>query len=159
VARRYLFREFRSREERREYLRDRDARYNWVFPRIDRTRDDFVDLTDFAGVLFPHSVVRQSAFKAIVEALAKKRKPLCLRDIVFAVEEKVKVSNTTIGDVWKCMLRSGLLSKKFRQDPAQLSTIFVFRLRDLAKYWESLVTMHMPQRKSLHMDKAGITHD
>jgi hypothetical protein len=142
MPRRYPFKEFRSREERREYLHERDARYNWVFPRIDKTRDVFLDLTDFAGVLFPHSVVRQSAFKAIVEVFAKKRKPLYLRDVVFAVKKQVKVSNTTIGDVWKCMLRSGLLFKKFRQDPAQLSTTFAIRLRDLAKYWENFVCMH-----------------
>lgn len=139
MVKRYPFKEFRSREERREYLRDRDSRYNWVFPRIDKVHDDFVDLTDFAKILFPHSVVRQSAAKAILEVFAKKRKPLYLRDVVFAVREKVKVSNTTLGDVWKCLLRSGLLSKKFRQDPAQLSTTFAIRLRDLAKYWENWV--------------------
>jgi len=147
----FPFKKFRNSADRREYLRQRDAKHNWVFPRIDRAHDDFIDLTDFAKTIFPHSIIRQTTFAAIVEVYLKKKKPLYLRDVTIAMREKIKVSNTTINDVWKCMLRSGLLFKKYRRDAAQLSGVFAARLTDIAKYWENLVSTTAegkPRRKT-----------
>ena len=145
----FPFKKFHDAAARREYLKQRDVKHNWVFPRVDKAHDDFIDLMDFAKSLFPQSVVRQMTFAAIVDVYLKKKRALFLRDVIVAMRERVKVSNTTINDVWKCMLRSGLLFKKYRRDPAQLSAVFAARLTDMAKYWENLVstTEGRPRRK------------
>lgn len=149
MARRFPFRKFRTAAERRDYEHERDAKYNWVFPKVDAKRADFTGVEDFAASLFPHSQVRQQAFCAIVKVLAKRRKPLYLRDVAIEVHKAIKVSNTTLNDVWKSIKRSGLIFKKNRQDPCQPSLIFSSQLRGAADYWENYATsvLRANQRK------------
>jgi methyltransferase-like protein len=152
MARRFPFRPLRG-DARREYERQRDTEYNWAFFKADRTRTDYVDLADYAETVFSHSQSRQSAFVAIVQVFAEKRKPLYLRDVTYAVKKKVAVSNTTLNSVWKSMLRSGMLQKKHRQDPAQLSVQFAERLKDGASYWENMLAMFQGGQKRCEQHK------
>jgi len=47
------------------------------------------------------------------------------------------VSTQTLSDTYKAMVRSGMLEKKYRNDPTNISRQFSGRLRDLAQYWEN----------------------
>jgi hypothetical protein len=141
---RFPFRRLRG-EERREYEAQRSEKHDWVFVQIDRDRTDFVDLDAYAKALF-HSLPRQEAFVAVVKLFAEKRKALYLKDVIYA-EKRPIVSNTTLNSVWKSMLRSGVIYKKNRQDPAQLSTQFAERLKDAARYWENFLATAGTRRK------------
>lgn len=124
---------------REEYYDVRQRRWVWVFPRIDRqaTLERIVDLDVFCQILFPHSVKKQGVAKAIVEAFSDERRPMFLREIQHRVLKKIQVSSQTLSDTYKAMVRSGLLEKKYRNDPTYVSRQFSSRLRDLAQYWEN----------------------
>ena len=124
---------------REDYYAERQRRWVWVFPKIDKhsTLNQIVDLDSFCAILFPHSVKKQGVAKAIISILVEEKKPLYLRDIHHKVVVRIKVSAQTLSDTYKAMLRSGLLEKKFRNEPTKLSVQFANRLRDLAAYWDN----------------------
>ncbi len=78
--------------------------------------------------------------KAIIEGFIESNKPLYLRDLRRIVSNRIKVSSQTLSDTYKAMLKSGLLEKKYRNDPTQLSLQFSNRLKDVADYWENYLT-------------------
>jgi DNA-binding HxlR family transcriptional regulator len=82
-------------------------------------------------------VKKQGVAKAIIDAFIESNRPLYLRDLRRIVSGKLKVSSQTLSDTYKAMLRSGLLEKKYRNDPTYLSVQFSRRLRDIADYWEN----------------------
>lgn len=127
---------------REEYYHERQRRWVWVFPRIDRQASlgKIVDLDTFCQILFPHSVKKQGVAKAIIEAFADEKKPMFLRELQYKVLKKIKVSTQTLSDTYKAMVRSGMLEKKYRNDPTYVSRQFSSRLRDLALYWENYLT-------------------
>jgi len=102
--------------------------------------NQIVDLDVFCAILFPHSVKKQAVAKAIVQIMVEEKRPMYLRDLHFKILEHTKVSAQTLSDTYKAMLRSGLLEKKYRNDPTNLSVQFANRLRDLASYWENYLT-------------------
>ena len=122
-----------------DYYAERQKRWVWVFPKIDKhsTINQIVDLDVFCAILFSHSVKKQSVSKAIIQIIVEEKRPMYLRDLHFKVLERVKVSAQTLSDTYKAMLRSGLLEKKYRNDPTNLSVQFANRLRDLASYWDN----------------------
>jgi hypothetical protein len=124
---------------REDYYAERQKRWVWVFPKIDKhsTLNQIVDLDSFCAILFPHSVKKQGVSKAIISILVEERRPLYLRDLHHKVVGRIKVSAQTLSDTYKAMLRSGLLEKKFRNEPTKLSVQFANRLRDLASYWDN----------------------
>lgn len=99
-----------------------------------------MDLDVFCGILFPHSVKKQGVAKAIVEVLVEEKRPMYLREIQYKVLERIKISAQTLSDTYKAMVRSGLLEKKYRNEPTQLSRQFTNRLRDIAQYWENYLS-------------------
>ncbi|MEM2901658.1 MAG: hypothetical protein QXO32_02855 [Candidatus Bathyarchaeia archaeon] len=131
-----------GRIPREEYYRERQKRWVWVFPKIDRrlTSKRIVDLDTFCQIIFPHSVKKQGVAKVIIDAFIESNRPLYLRDLRRIISEKLKVSSQTLSDTYKAMLRSGLLEKKYRNDPTYLSVQFSRRLRDIADYWENYLT-------------------
>lgn len=124
---------------REDYYDERQRRWVWVFPRIDRqaTLGKIVDLDTFCQILFSHSVKKQGVAKAIIEAFADEKKPMFLRELQHRVLKRIKVSTQTLSDTYKAMVRSGMLEKKYRNDPTYVSRQFSGRLRDLAEYWEN----------------------
>ena len=124
---------------REDYYAERQRRWVWVFPKIDKhsTLNQIVDLDSFCAILFPHSVKKQGVAKAIISILVEERKPMYLRDLHYKVTARIKISAQTLSDTYKAMLRSGLLEKKFRNEPTKLSVQFANRLRDLASYWDN----------------------
>lgn len=124
---------------REDYYAERQKRWVWVFPKIDKhsTLNQMVDLDSFCSILFSHSIKKQGVAKAIIQILVEEKRPMYLRDLHFKVLERIKVSAQTLSDTYKAMLRSGLLEKKFRNDPTKLSVQFANRLRDLASYWDN----------------------
>ena len=124
---------------REDYYAERQKRWVWVFPKIDKhtTLSQIVDLDVFCSILFPHSVKKQTVAKSIVQILVDEKRPMYLRDLHFKILERTKVSAQTLSDTYKAMLRSGLLEKKYRNDPTNLSVQFANRLRDLASYWDN----------------------
>jgi len=114
----------------------------WVFPKIDKhsTLNQIVDLDSFCCILFPHSIKKQGVAKALIQILVEEKRPMYLKDLQFRVGERIKVSAQTLSDTYKAMLRSGLLEKKYRNDPTKLSVQFANRLRDLASYWDNYLT-------------------
>jgi len=124
---------------REDYYAERQKRWVWVFPKIDKhsTLNQIVDLDVFFAILFSHSVKKQAVAKAIVQIMVEEKRPMYLRDLHFKTLERIKVSAQTLSDTYKAMLRSGLLEKKYRNDPTNLSAQFANRLRDLASYWEN----------------------
>jgi DNA-binding HxlR family transcriptional regulator len=131
-----------GRIPREEYYHERQKRWVWVFPKIDRHvgLGQIVDLDVFCGILFPHSVKKQGVAKAIVEVLVEEKRPMYLREIQYKVLERIKISAQTLSDTYKAMVRSGLLEKKYRNEPTQLSRQFTNRLRDIAQYWENYLS-------------------
>jgi len=128
-----------GRIPREDYYAERQKRWVWVFPKIDRhsTLSQIVDLDSFCSILFPHSVKKQGVAKAIIQVLVEERRPMYLRDLHHRVVQRIKVSAQTLSDTYKAMLRSGLLEKKYRNEPTRLSVQFANRLRDLASYWDN----------------------
>jgi hypothetical protein len=128
-----------GRIAREDYYAERQKRWVWVFPKIDRhsTLNQIVDLDSFCTILFPHSVKKQGVAKAIIQILVEEKRPMYLRDLHFKVLERMKISAQTLSDTYKAMLRSGLLEKKYRNEPTRLSTQFANRLRDIASYWDN----------------------
>lgn len=131
-----------GRIPKEEYYRERQRRWVWVFPKIDRrlTSKKIVDLDTFCQIIFPHSVKKQGVAKAIIDAFVEANRPLYLRDLKRIISGKLKVSSQTLSDTYKAMVRSGLLEKKYRNDPTYLSVQFSRRLRDIADYWENYLT-------------------
>ncbi len=128
-----------GRIPREEYYAERQRRWVWVFPKIDKhsTLNQIVDLDIFCTILFPHSVKKQGVAKAIIQILVEEKRAMYLRDLHHKVLERIKVSAQTLSDTYKAMLRSGLLEKKYRNEPTKLSVQFANRLRDLASYWDN----------------------
>jgi len=128
-----------GRIPREDYYAERQKRWVWIFPKIDKhsTLNHIVDLDSFCGILFSHSIKKQGVARAIIEILVEEQRPMYLRDLHFKVLERIKVSAQTLSDTYKAMLRSGLLEKKFRNEPTRLSVQFANRLRDLASYWDN----------------------
>jgi hypothetical protein len=124
---------------REDYYAERQRRWVWIFPKIDKhsTLNQIVDLDIFCAILFPHSVKKQGVAKAIITILVEEKRPMYLRDLHHKVLERIKVSAQTLSDTYKAMLRSGLLEKKYRNEPTKLSVQFANRLRDLASYWDN----------------------
>lgn len=128
-----------GRIPREEYYAERQKRWVWIFPKIDRhsTLNQIVDLDSFCSILFPHSIKKQGVAKAIISLLVEEKRPMYLMDLHHKVLERIKVSAQTLSDTYKAMLRSGLLEKKYRNEPTRLSVQFANRLRDLASYWDN----------------------
>ena len=131
-----------GRIPREDYYAERQKRWVWVFPKIDRhsSLSQIVDLDIFCSILFSHSIKKQGVAKAIIQILVEEKRPMYLRDLHFRVIERIKVSAQTLSDTYKAMLRSGLLEKKYRNDPTRLSVQFANRLRDLASYWDNYLS-------------------
>lgn len=128
-----------GRIPREDYYAERQKRWVWVFPKIDKhsTLNQIVDLDIFCTILFPHSVKKQGVAKAIIQILVEEKRSMYLRDLHHRVLERIKVSAQTLSDTYKAMLRSGLLEKRYRNQPTKLSAQFANRLRDLASYWDN----------------------
>jgi hypothetical protein len=128
-----------GRIPKEDYYAERQKRWVWIFPKIDKhsTINQIVDLDVFCAILFSHSVKKQAVAKAIIQIIVDAKRPMYLRDLHHRVLERVKVSAQTLSDTYKAMLRSGLLEKKYRNDPTNLSVQFANRLRDLASYWDN----------------------
>jgi len=122
-----------------DYYDERQRRWVWLFPRIDRkmSGDQIVDLDTFCQIIFPHSVKRRGVAKAIIEAFVENKKPMYLRELQYKVLERIKVSCQTLSDTYKAMLKSGMLEKRYRNEPTYISKQFSNRLRDLAQYWDN----------------------
>jgi len=131
-----------GRIPREDYYAERQRRWVWVFPKIDKhsTLNQIVDLDSFCSILFPHSIKKQGVAKAIIQILVEEKRPMYLMDLHHKVVERIKVSAQTLSDTYKAMLRSGLLEKKYRNEPTKLSVQFANRLRDLASYWDNYLT-------------------
>lgn len=122
-----------------DYYAERQKRWVWIFPKIDRhsTVNQIVDLDVFCAILFPHSIKKQAVAKAIIQIIVEEKRPMYLRDLHYKVLQRIKISAQTLSDTYKAMLRSGLLEKKYRNEPTSLSVQFANRLRDLASYWDN----------------------
>jgi len=122
-----------------DYYDERQRRWVWLFPRIDRkmSADQIVDLDTFCQTIFPHSIKRRGVAKAIIEAFVENKKPMYLRELQYKVLDRIKVSSQTLSDTYKAMLKSGMLEKRYRNDPTYVSRQFSNRLRDLAQYWDN----------------------
>ena len=124
---------------REDYYAERQKRWVWIFPKIDRhsTLNQIVDLDVFCAILFPHSLKKQGVAKSIIQILVEEKRPMYLMDLYHKVLGRIRVSAQTMSDTYKAMLRSGLLEKKYRNEPTRLSPQFANRLRDLASYWDN----------------------
>ena len=132
------------------------AKHHFLYPRIDakQTSRAFVDLRSFLKVVF-HNELHEEIAEAIIEFLVKNKQGYLMKQIIPFVQQTKKISHNksnkgkktivskdTIGKVFKAMWKSGLLNKKYRYDPVQLSKTFSLRLRDLADYWQNYVEQY-----------------
>jgi DNA-binding HxlR family transcriptional regulator len=122
-----------------DYYKERQKKWVWIFPKIDKkfTGKHIVDLNSFCQIIFPHSIKKQEVSKAIIEILVEAKRPMYLKELSRKVLERIKVSAQTLSDTYKAMLKSGLLEKKYRNEPTQLSKQFSSRLKEIAQYWEN----------------------
>ena len=119
----------------RDYYRQREQKWVWVFVKVDKKKTRIVDLDDFCALLFSHSLIKQKVARILVELFVELKRPLYLREMVPAITQRLKVSNQTISDTYKAMFRAGLLTKRYRNDPTSISTEFSNRLQTVAEYW------------------------
>lgn len=119
----------------RQYYRERERKWVWVFLKVDKKKTRIVDLDDFCALLFPNSLIKQKVARAVIELYVERKKSLYLREMVPAINQKIRASNQTISDTYKAMFRAGLLTKRYRNDPTSISTEFSGRLQMVAEYW------------------------
>ena len=119
----------------RDYYREREKKWVWVFLKVDKKKTRIVDLDDFCALLFPNSIRKRQVARAIIELFVERKRPLYLREMIPAINQKSPASNQTISDTYKAMFRAGLLTKRYRNDPTSISTEFSNRLQTIAEYW------------------------
>jgi hypothetical protein len=130
-----------KREKDKEYWAEYMKRRGFVTPRIDASKTSIRDLRAFCNALFPFNPRKAELAEAIFREMSRLRasKVELYRDLAPKIIKEKRCSARTLSQTWKALLRSGLLHRARRNEPARLSDIFSNRLEMMANYWREVM--------------------
>jgi hypothetical protein len=116
-------------------------KHGFVTPKIEADRTSIGDLKVFCSILFPHNPRKAELAEAILREMSRARlsKVELYKDLAPKLIREKHCSARTLSQTWQSLLRSGLLSRARRNEPAQLSDKFANRLEMLARYWRERI--------------------
>jgi hypothetical protein len=132
---------FSGTKKDKEYWADYMKKRGYVTPRIDAQRTSIGDLRIFCSILFPFNPRKAELAEAIFREMSRMKSDHVelYRDLAPKIIEERHCSARTLSQTWQAMMRSGLLSRVRRNEPAQLSDIFSNKLEMLATYWRERI--------------------
>ena len=116
-------------------------KHGFVTPKIEADRTSIGDLRVFCSVLFPYNPRKAELAEAIFREMSRGRltKVELYKDLAPRLIREKHCSARTLSQTWQSLLKSGLLSRVRRNEPAQLSDKFSNRLEMLARYWRERI--------------------
>ena len=132
---------FTETKKDKEYWADYMKRRGYITPKIDSQRTSIGDLRIFCSVLFPFNPRKAELAEAIFREMSRLRtdRVELYRDLAPRIIKEKHCSARTLSQTWQALMRSGLLSRVRRNEPAQLSDIFSNKLEMLANYWRERI--------------------
>jgi hypothetical protein len=117
-------------------------KHGFVTPKIEADRTSIGDLKVFCSILFPFNPRKAELAEAILREMSRAHlsKVELYKDLAPKLIREKHCSARTLSQTWQSLLRSGLLSRVRRNEPAQLSEKFSSRLEMLARYWRERIT-------------------
>jgi len=117
-------------------------KHGFVTAKIEADRSSIGDLKIFCSILFPYNPRKAELAEAIFREMSRERlsKVELYKDLAPKLIREKHCSARTLSQTWQSLLRSGLLSRARRNEPAQLSDKFSNRLEMLARYWRERIT-------------------
>jgi len=125
----------------KEYWAAYMKKHGFVTPKIEADRTSIGDLKIFCTILFPYNPRKAELAEAIFREMSRERlsKVELYKDLAPKLIREKHCSARTLSQTWQSLLRSGLLSRARRNEPAQLSDKFSNRLEMLARYWRERI--------------------
>jgi len=116
-------------------------KHGFVTPKIEADRTSIGDLKIFCSILFPYNPRKAELAEAILRQMSRERlsKVELYKDLAPKLIRQKHCSARTLSQTWQSLLKSGLLSRARRNEPAQLSDKFANRLETLARYWRDRI--------------------
>jgi hypothetical protein len=116
-------------------------KHGFVTPRIEADRTSIGDLKVFCTILFPYNPRKADLAEAILREMSRAHlsKVELYKDLAPKLIREKHCSARTLSQTWQSLLKSGLLSRVRRNEPAQLSDKFSNRLEMLAQYWRERI--------------------
>ena len=116
-------------------------KHGFATPKIEADRTSIGDLKVFCSILFPYNPRKAELAEAIFREMSRARlsKVELYKDLAPKLIREKHCSARTLSQTWQSLLKSGLLSRVRRNEPAQLSDKFANRLEMLARYWRERI--------------------
>jgi hypothetical protein len=116
-------------------------KHGFATPKIDAELTSIGDLKVFCSILFPYNPRKAELAEAILREMSRAHlsKVELYKDLAPRLIREKHCSARTLSQTWQSLLRSGLLSRARRNEPAQLSDKFANRLEMLARYWRERI--------------------
>jgi len=133
--------QFKETKKDKEYWADYMKRRGYITPKIDAQRTSVGDLRIFCTILFPFNPRKAELAEAILREMSRMKtdRVELYRDLAPKIIKERHCSARTLSQTWQAMMRSGLLSRVRRNEPAQLSDVFANKLEMLASYWRERI--------------------
>jgi len=121
----------------KEYWAEYMKKHGFVTAKIEADRTSIGDLKIFCSILFPYNPRKAELAEAIFREMSREHlsKVELYKDLAPKLIREKHCSARTLSQTWQSLLKSGLLSRTRRNEPAQLSDKFANRLEMLARYW------------------------
>jgi len=125
----------------KEYWAEYMKKHGFVTPRIEAERTSIGDLRVFCSILFPYNPRKAELAEAIFREMSRGHlgKVELYKDLAPRLIKERHCSARTLSQTWQSLLKSGLLSRARRNEPAQLSDKFANRLEMIARYWRERI--------------------
>jgi hypothetical protein len=125
----------------KEYWAEYMKKHGFVTPKIEVDRTSIGDLRVFCSILFPYNPRKAELAEAIFREMSRGHltKVELYKDLAPRLIREKHCSARTLSQTWQSLLKSGLLSRVRRNEPAQLSDKFSNRLEMLARYWRERI--------------------
>jgi hypothetical protein len=116
-------------------------KHGFATPKIEADRTSIGDLKVFCSILFPYNPRKAELAEAILREMSRAHlsRVELYKDLAPKLIREKHCSARTLSQTWQSLLRSGLLSRARRNEPAQLSDKFANRLEMLARYWRERI--------------------
>jgi len=125
----------------KEYWETYMKKRGYVTLKIEGKRTSINDLKVFCNLLFPFNPRKAELAEAIFREMSrlKTSKVELYKDLAPKIIKEKHCSARTLSQTWQALIKSGLLSRARRNEPAQLSEIFANKLEMIAKYWREVM--------------------
>ena len=133
--------ELSKREKDKEYWSEYMKKRGFVTPKVDASKTGIRDLKVFCNTLFPFNPRKAELAEAIFREMSRLRtnKVELYKDLAPKIIREKRCSARTLSQTWKALLKSGLLCRTRRNEPARLSDIFSNRLEMIGNYWREIM--------------------